>query len=126
MIAVTGVTSLIYFPSKFTSVVIFCMIAAIIFPLWLSSFLHARTEIEREKPISFKKKMSIHCQTFLSAFLKPMLIMNSYEETQEDVKSAITRGADANHVLELLKKGHQLKVQYGNFLIIDLGIGRFK
>ena len=102
------------------------MIAAIIFPLWLSSFLHSRAEIEREKPISFKKKMSLHCQTFLSAFLKPMLIMNSYEETQEDVKSAIAKGADANHVLELLRKGHQLKVQYGNFLIIDLGIGRFK
>ena len=69
--------------------------------------------------------MMIYGQNFLLSFLKPMLILNSYEENKKDIKAAIMKNRGGKKVLELLRKGHQLKIQFGNYLGVELGIGRF-
>merc|ERR1712016_14694 len=65
ILGTVGFSSLWYFPSKLTSVIIFSMVASILLPLWLSCFLQAREEIEIEKPQTNKSKMMIYGQNFL-------------------------------------------------------------
>ena len=101
------------------------MIASIFCPLWLSCFLNVKEDIKREKPESFRRKAAIYCKTFLFAFFKPMLILNSYEANKQEIKAALLKRKDKKRVLELLKNGESLKIQYVNFIRIDIGLGRF-
>ena len=125
ILATVGFKSLWNYPAKLTSVVIFCMIASIFCPLWLSCFLNVKEDIKREKPESFRRKAAIYCKTFLFAFFKPMLILNSYEANKQEIKAALLKRKDKKRALELLKNGESLKIQYVNFIRIDIGLGRF-
>ena len=125
LLATVGFKSLWNYPTKLTSVVIFCLIASIFCPLWLCCFLNVKEDFKREKPGSFKRKAAIYCKTFLFAFFKPMLILNSYEANKQEIKAALVKRKDKKHILELLKNGQHLKIQYVNFIRIDIGLGRF-
>ena len=125
ILGTVGVESLWYFPGKLTSVIIFCMIVSILCPLWLSCFLNAREEIKAGEYKSFASRLAIYSKTFLFAFLKPMIILNSYEANKQEMKAAVMRRNDKEHILKLMRNGHQLKIQYVNFIRVDLGIGKF-
>ena len=66
----------------------------------------------------------IYSKNFLFAFLKPLMILNSYEATKKDLEAAMMKRKDERKILELIKEGHQLKIQYVNFIRMDLGIGK--
>ena len=124
ILATVGPKSLWYFPGKLTSVIIFCMLASIFCPLWLSCFLSAREEINKGKHQTLRSQILIYSKNFLFAFIKPLMILNSYEATKKELEAAMMKRKDEKKILELIKEGHQLKIQYVNFIRMDLGLGK--
>merc|ERR1719318_2213886 len=122
--AIGGISSLIDFPTKLTSIVVFCFLASILFPLLMSSLLLAEEAIdESTESSSRKEKIYIFMKFILLSFLNPMILIDQYETNKEKLDEAvgtIRDKKDIEKVLKLQQKAQSLKTKYVNFVRIDL------
>ena len=121
LLIIGGPTSLYYFPTKLTSVVVYCFMVTIIVPLVCSSILHTQRELKHQKEVSFCKKMLKIFQSFLFSPLIPLVLAESYEENKAKRKSLIKFEKNRDLVLELNKEGRKLSKNYSEFVRVDLG-----
>ena len=122
MYIIGGPTSLYYFPTKLTSVVIYCFMGTIIMPLVCSSILHTQRELKNQKEIPFYAKLLKYCYSFIVSPIRPLLLAESYEENKTKRKSLEKFDKNRDLVLKLNKEGRKLSKNYSEFVRVDLGL----
>ena len=122
LFVIGGPTSLYYFPTKLTSVVVYCFMVSIIIPLVCSSILHTQRVMENQKEISFSEKILKYCQSLLLSPLRPLILAESYEENKAKRRSLIRFDKNREFVLRLNEEGRKLGKYYSKFVRVDLGL----
>ena len=117
-----GPTSLYYFPTRLTSVVVYCFMATIIIPLVCSSFLHTQRQLKNQKEMPLHTRLSKYFQSFLLSPLRPLLLAESNEENKGKRKSLIKFDKNRDIVLRLNQEGRKLSKNYSEFVRVDLGL----
>ena len=117
-----GPTSLYYFPTKLTSVVVYCFLVTIIMPLVCSSIIQTQRELKNEKERPFRSKLFKYFYSILLSSLSPFFMAESYEENKAKRKSLIKFERNMELVIELNKEGQKLSKNYSEFVRVDLGL----
>ena len=112
LVMIGGPSSLSEFPTKYTSVVFFCLITTIILPLTVSSFFLARDNPElvfRSIPRAGWKRFVLQLTIVLLSPLNPAVLSHAYESNKEEVKMLSDSVGKEIEVLEKSKEGRRLK-----------------
>ena len=113
-----GITSLIYFPTKMTSVVIFSLTASIIIPLLLSGLSFGVGLIqESQEDLKFQQKVWPIVKSLLLCGIQPLLINNELENLNVEI---INVTQNDRKVLQMLDQISYLEKAEANFLKTDL------
>ena len=126
---VGGFKSMIYFPTKFTSVIVYCFLGANVLPLFLSSIQLARDNPDmvfkqHENVSTFRKFMLRILIVFLS-FLNPLILINALEANKEKVKKLISEDGDPSEISTTICAGLKIRKQYIRFIRTELGLEAF-
>ena len=117
-----GPTSLYFFPMKLTSVVIYCFLATIGLPLFFSSILHTEKNMRNKKHLPFWRKFLAYCYAILISPIRPLLVVEAYEENKSKRKDLIKYNNKKEIVLELHKKERKLRNDFADLIRVDLGL----
>ena len=117
-----GPTSLYYFPTRLTSVVVYSFMATIILPLVCSSILHTQRQLKIKKEILFHTKLLKYFLSLLVSPFRPLLLAEAFEENKSKRKSLIKFDINKDLVLQLNKEGRKLQKDYSEFVRVDLGL----
>ena len=81
LVVIGGVTSILTFPTKLTSVVVFCLFLTVFGPLFVANLDLAIEKIERsKKSLTFGQKVWIIVKTLALSGVNPILIINKKGE----------------------------------------------
>ena len=117
-ITMGGLTSLISFPTKMTSVVVFSLTAFIFIPLVLSSIQLAISRIqESQEDLNFFQKVWIFVKSILLFAFHPLLITNEIENLKEETRFFMD---EDEQIIEMLGKISYLEKLLATFLRSEL------
>ena len=122
LIIIGGPTSLYYFPTKLTSVVVYCFMVTIILPLVCSSLLDTQRQLKRRPHLPYWRRVLAYCYGLLFSPVRPLLLAGEYEENKAQRKALIKFNNRKQIVLNLNKEGRKLRVAYSEFIRVDLGL----
>ena len=118
--------SLNNFPTRLSSVIVFCQFGSIVGPLIVTGILHANDEISRCKmKMSLLKKLWKYFLAVLRSPLTPLFISQEYDDNKAARRTMIYYNHLRNDVLELMEEGIRVRRSYAKFLRIDLGLELF-
>ena len=122
LLIIGGPTSLLYFPKKLTSVVVYCFLVTIIMPLICSSILHTQRKLNDHENIPFWRKLLAYAIGITLSPIRPLLLAEAFEENKSQRKQMIKFNSKREIVLGLNKKGRKLRKAYSEFIKVDLGL----
>ena len=122
LIIIGGPTSLYYFPTKLTSVVVYCFTVTIVLPIMFSGLLYTQRELKKRPEMPVWRKFLAYCYGLLIAPVRPLLIAEAFEDNKAKRKALIKFDNHKATVLELEKEGRQLRKAYSEFIRVDLGL----
>ena len=120
LIIIGGHQSLRFFPTKLTSVVVYCFLTTIILPLFCSSILHTQNELKTQPGKKRWEKVLAYCYAILLSPIRPFLIAEAFKEYEAKRKAMGKFNKES--VLKLNKEGRKLRRAYSNFIKVDLGL----
>ena len=113
-----GTASLALFPMKMTSVVVFCLMASIIFPMFLGSIGLAISRIQNsEKDLMLYQKVWIVMKTVVLCVIQPILITNEIENLKKETILVIN---DDKKLLGMLERISYLEKNESHLLKTEL------
>ena len=113
--------SLKNFPTKLSSMVVFCQFGSIVGPLLVTGILHANQEVKRRKLSFIGKIRRYFCEILKTPFI-PLFISHAYDDNKASRRALIPYKRHRNDVLELMVEGTRVRHSYAKFLRIDLGL----
>ena len=122
LVVIGGTTSLYYFPTKLTSVVVYCFMVTIILPLVCSSLLDTQRELKNRPSIPCWRRMLFYSYGILLSPVRPLLLAEEYEENKARKKVMIKFNNKKDEVLALNKDGRKLRKAFAEFIRVDLGL----
>ena len=125
LIIIGGPTSLYYFPTKLTTVVVFCLYGTIVMPILCTSILHTMEELEKDPKTSFCTKFLKYTISIFIAPIRPLLLTLAYDENRTQRKIKILYNKYREEVLELNKEGEITRNDYARFIRLDLNLQVF-
>ena len=121
-IIIGGPTSLYFFPTKLTSVVVYCFMATIILPLICSSLLYTQRQLKNQSEMPLWRKICAYSFGLVLSPVRPLLIAEAFEENKAQRKAMIKFNNHKETVLNLNQEGRQLRRAYSEFIRVDLGL----
>ena len=121
LIIIGGPTSLYYFPTKLTSVIVYSFTATIVLPFMCSSILHTQKELENHEDMRFWRVVLAYCYGLILSPIRPLLIAMAYEENKAKRKSMI-KFHNKEAILKLNQESENLRKDYADFIRVDLGL----
>ena len=119
-----GPQALFYYPEKFNSAIVFCLLVSILVPLIFSTLGFATEDPEVIlKPYNITRKIkrsTLQAFVCLLSFLNPILLVNSKNENHRKMQKE--KGAK---LLRSLQEGARIKKQYVKYLKTELGLEMF-
>ena len=93
LVIIGGPTSLYYFLTKLTTVVVLCLFGTIAMPILCTSILHTMEELEKDPKTTFCTKFLKYTISIFIAPIRPLLLTLAYDEnrTQRKIKRGIAK-----------------------------------
>ena len=122
LVIIGGPTSLYYFPTKLTTVVVYGFASTILLPLLCSSCMHTQKELEEHPEMPMWRKTLAYCYAMVVSPIRPLIIAEAYEENKAKRKSMIKFHKNKALILRLNKEGKTLQKDYSDLIKVDLGL----
>ena len=119
LVIIGGPTSLFLFPTKLTSVVVYCFATTIVGPLLCSSVLYTQRQLEKHPEMTCWRKFRAYGLATIVSPIRPLIISEAYEENKAKRKAFHRNKAI---ILKLNRDGKILRKNYSDLIKVDLGI----
>ena len=74
--------------------------------------------------MSFWRKLGVYLLNVILSPLKPIILIQEYENNKSQRKSLVLYEKNREKVLELYRNGAKTREDFGRFIKIDLGLGK--
>ena len=122
LVIIGGPTSLYYFPTKLTTVVVYGFASTILLPLFCSSVMHTQKELDKHPEMPMWRKLLAYGYAIVVSPIRPLIITEAYEENKAKKKSMIKFHKNKALILRLNKEGKTLQKDYSDLIKVDLGL----
>ena len=122
LVIIGGPTSLFLFPTKLTSVVVYCFATTIVGPLLSSSVLHTQRQLENHPEMACWRKFLVYGLAIVTSPIRPLIIAEAYEENKAKRKTLIKFYRNKALILKLNREGKNLRKDYSDLIRVDLGL----
>merc|ERR1719438_332394 len=122
LVIIGGPTSLFLFPTKLTSVVVYCFATTIVGPLLCSSVLHTQRQLAKHPEMTCWRKFLAYGLAIVASPIRPLIIAEAYEENKAERKALIKFHRNKAMILKLNREGKNLRKDYSDLIKVDLGL----
>merc|ERR1719232_2214460 len=122
LVIIGGPTSLFLFPTKLTSVVVYCFATTIVGPLLCSSVLHTQRQLANYPEMACWRKFLAYGLAIVASPIRPLIIAEAYEENKAKRKALIKFHRNKAMILKLNREGKNLREDYSDLIKVDLGL----
>merc|ERR1719232_1903116 len=122
LVIIGGPTSLFLFPTKLTSVVVYCFATTIAGPLLCSSVLHTQRQLANDPEMTCWRKFLQYCLAIVASPIRPLIISEAYEENKAKRRALIKYHRNKTMILKLNREGKNLREDYSDLIKVDLGL----
>merc|ERR1719232_1932275 len=122
LVIIGGPTSLFLFPTKLTSVVVYCFATTIVGPLLCSSVLYTQRQLANNPEMACWRKFLEYCLAIVVSPIRPLIIAEAYEENKAKRRALIKYHRNKTMILKLNKEGKNLRKDYSDLIKVDLGL----
>ena len=122
LVIIGGPTSFFLFPTKLTSVVVYCFATTIVGPLVCSSVLYTQRQLAKHPEMACWRKFLEYCLAIVVSPIRPLIIAEAYEENKAKRKALIKFHRNKTLILKLNREGKILRKDYSDLIRVDMGL----